>query len=264
MFTQTTSSLGGPNPQNVFEQIKPEPGWEKLIDPLSKLYMPVTQFLLDNNLTYDISKLPHSPTYLNYEEGKESVLSPTPQPDPDKPTVQLVALPLPFTHIDFKDDYPDSGREAVQEVCLRVERMVVGSYPYRNVRGLLQAENAGMLVSRSLYIPPIWLRNAIQKMNGACHFGPFALVYDDMELGYYNREKFKKDAEELRVSLIPSRCLPTGHFILFGMGDSQIRLVAGLKLCVTQWEDHYKVVCMLVPQIKADLRGFFPVVHIYP
>jgi hypothetical protein len=263
MFTSKhTENVGGTGVENLLAGIKPEPGWDELIDEVSKEYMPVTQFLLDQGLRYELTnKIPSTVLHMEqvspqgWGENSESK---------DRPITEIVQLPLPFTHTDFREDpeRPRNGREAIARVCQGVECMTLGRTKYHGVRGLLQSQNPSLVLSRGLYLPHIWMGQAVERLQELYYYGPYCLVYRDCDLGMTCRAKFKNNAEKLGVRLVESNELLADQMILFNAQPETIRMVVGLKLCVTRWEDHLKAVCMMVPQIRTDVSGIFGIIPI--
>lgn len=117
----------------------------------------------------------------------------------------------------------------------------------------------------------------IQTAIGMNHYGPFRLYYSTNWTQYLNRDyssnytgqtAIKRLREIDQIQEVSSLDYLTGYqMILVEMSSSVIRMVVGFDSTTVQWETqggmkkHYKVMAMLVPQLRCDHNDNTGIVH---
>jgi hypothetical protein len=182
---------------------------------------------------------------------------------------------------------------ASQMVAEEVEKLALGvsdSYSYGNgkVYGVMNYPHRITKTFTNPWMPdrsrnPVWTPGVLQKeilearraLISAYHYGPFniyvspdfdEILDDDYNIGTAGivssltlRERLLKiDAV---TSIRTCEFLPMGSLVIVEMTQNTIQAVTGMDITTVQWhteggfEIHFKVLCILLPRLKADYYG---------
>lgn len=189
--------------------------------------------------------------------------------------------------------------EASERVAEKVEKMALGvdnefiagggavygvcNYPRRLSRIFTNPWNADG--SRDTQWTPGILQREIlearRSLNDHRHYGPFVIYHspdfdeildDDYNLNFNGlstaltlRERLLK-IDQIQA-IRTSEFLPFGTFVMVEMSRKTIQAVNGMDITTIQWqteggfENHFKVMCILLPRMKSDFNGNCGVLH---
>jgi len=118
---------------------------------------------------------------------------------------------------------------------------------------------------------------AIKKLIEQWHNGPFDIIYglgwySAMQASYSTLYDSETTADVLRkldkVASVEMSDLLSGYQIIIAERDPVVqRAVVGMDITTVQWDSHggmkkhYKVMCIMVPQFRADIAGQTGVLH---
>ncbi len=183
-----------------------------------------------------------------------------PIPEGIKQTV-LTERVLPFTHhdgtIELKEGCPfdpiyveASGRrvgEAVEKTLLGLDETQY------HLSGLLNHPKTRQCKSIS---------HAIVDLASIKYYGPYVVVHPLVA----NQDEMSQIEKEFmaieRIQDVIFSAIPEGTLIVFQATSDVIRLVVGLDLTVVQWEEGFKTVCIIVPEIREDFHGNVGIVKV--
>jgi uncharacterized linocin/CFP29 family protein len=120
-----------------------------------------------------------------------------------------------------------------------------------------------------------------QTAQDAKHYGPFTLYYSsawdryldgDFNTAYPNktlRQRIREidGIQDVRTLDYLDSTTSTYNVILLEMDSSTIREVIGMDVMTLEWDTHggllknYKVMCIIIPQLRADIDGNTGIVH---
>jgi len=223
------------------------------------------------------------------------------QGDGDRPHYDLVNLPLPIVHKDFSfsarqvmasrnggSPLDTSMAElAARQVAEEIERLTLGvssSYSYGGgtIYGLT---NFTSRLTKTLTAPTgsnhpttvAEVLDMIKKAQDAFHFGPYNLYYspawslhmDDDYSTAKGDNTLKERLEKIgSINMVAQADHLTGTTICLVQQTSDvIRMVNGMDITTVQWESNggmqlnYKVMAIMVPQLRADSNGNTGIVH---
>jgi hypothetical protein len=192
-----------------------------------------------------------------------------------------------------------TAAHAAQMVALEVERLSLGvadkySYGGGNVYGLI---NYPFRLTKVFTNPfysdgtrdPAWtpglllqeLLDARLALNKTFHYGPYNIYVSmdwdsvlDNDFNVYTsgigaamtlRERLLK--VEAIQSIKTSEFLPPGTLVMLEMNSNTIQAITGMDITTVQWqteggfEIHFKVLCILLPRLKADFYGRTGILH---
>ena len=189
--------------------------------------------------------------------------------------------------------------EASTKVAEKVEKLALGvdneflagggavygvcNYPYRLSRIFTNPWNSDG--SRDTQWTPGILQREIlearRSLNDHRHYGPFVIYHspdfdeildDDYNLNFNGlstaltlRERLLK-IDQIQA-IRTSEFLPYGNFVMVEMSPNTIQAVNGMDITTIQWqteggfENHFKVMCILLPRMKSDFNGNCGVLH---
>jgi len=223
------------------------------------------------------------------------------QGDGDRPHYDLVNLPLPIVHKDFSfsSRQVNASRNggspldtsmaelAARQVAEEIERLTLGvssSYSYGGgtIYGLT---NFTSRLTKTLTAPTgsnhpttvAEVLDMIKKAQDAFHFGPYNLYYspawslhmDDDYSTAKGDNTLKERLEKIgSINMVAQADHLTGTTICLVQQTSDvIRMVNGMDITTVQWESNggmqlnYKVMAIMVPQLRADSNGNTGIVH---
>lgn len=219
----------------------------------------------------------------------------------DRPVFGAVSMPLPIVHKDFQFDVRQimasrnggspldttMAELAGRMVAELVEQLYCGtasSYSYAggSIYGLT---NFPSRLLKTMTIPTgsnasstladvLAMRLQLQQ---AKHYGPY-ILYASLDWDQYldNDYKATYNATSLRQRLEGIKgiksCttldfLPANTMVLVQMTADVVRIVTGLEITTVQWEtkggmeQNFKVMCIKVPQLRADANGNTGICH---
>ena len=179
-------------------------------------------------------------------------------------------------------------QEKTRKVAERVEKMLLGSvtfptygggtiYGYTNFTSVLTQNIDNP--SDSAWVATTLLEtilNMIQQAQDAHYYGPYMLYYAP-NWNKYMGEDFKTYSDKSvrqRLSEIPNISgieqwdyMSNYDLILVQMTSNIVREVIGMDFITLQWETqggmeiHFKIMCIMVPQIRADYNGNTGIVY---
>jgi uncharacterized linocin/CFP29 family protein len=181
-----------------------------------------------------------------------------------------------------------NAREAARQVGLLAEQLALGlsstySYAGYTVYGLTNFPSritSGMtLPTAGGWTPTVFINEIIglvQLLINKGFTGPFKMYISLPWMQYLERDYNSTRGNSLRQRLaevgkvgeIEIVWQLTGYqVILMNMDKSTARIVVGMDVTTVQWdgsggfEKFYKIICMIVPQYKADIYGNCGIVH---
>ncbi len=180
-------------------------------------------------------------------------------PQAGRPTFTLNALPLPFTHSDpLWDDGKDFDHFTIMCECAgrrvgeAVERTLLHGFEQHGMKvpGLLTCGN------------PLWfgksVADAVKMLKARKFYGPYAVAG-----GRGGSDRRLAEALNLDqispAGIVDTPALKEGELVIFQASPDVVRIVVGLDVTLMQWDDGWKVACILVPQVRGDHHGNFGV-----
>lgn len=139
----------------------------------------------------------------------------------------IVGIPLPITHQDFKDI--DSGADAGKTVGNAVERALISD-----------------ILNRAEQCDFDQIIQVIDLAYSKKFYGPFLLLAPQD----YDTEPVLRDDQKSSITLVNTDLV--NDLVLVQYTPDVLRLVVGMDLTAVQWEDHFKVLCIITQQIRAD------------
>ena len=123
--------------------------------------------------------------------------------------------------------------------------------------------------------------NCKQTLQDANHFGPYVIYYssawdryldNDYSTAYPNkslRDRIKAidGVSDVRTLDWLDTAASTYNFVMMEMDTGTIRLVIGMDFTTLEWDDmgglrkNYKVMCIIVPQLRADMDDQTGILH---
>jgi len=223
------------------------------------------------------------------------------QGDSDRPVYDITNLPLPIIHKDFSfsarqiaasrngnSPLDTSMAElAAVQVAQEIERLTLGvssSYAYGGGT-LYGLTNFTSRLTKSLTSPtasnhPTTVSEVLAMINqaqDAYHYGPYNLYYspawsEHMDDDYSTAKgdiTLKERLEKIgSINMVKQADHLTGTtLILVQQTSDVIRMVNGMDITTVQWESkggmqlNYKVMAIMVPQLRADSNGNTGIVH---
>lgn len=148
----------------------------------------------------------------------------------DAPIYKVNSVPLPFTYSNVPDQLHD-------RLCQRLEQAgyYVGEIVEKAVVETLQKEAANPQPPKSVTGMLMWLQ---EKR----HFSPYAI------LGNHFDPDWHQHYSSLMLTLESQR-IPEKTTILLQATKDVFRIVIALQFIVVQWNDHFKVITITVPNV---------------
>lgn len=246
--------------------------YQPLVDEYVNRYMPVTQFLLFEKMTYNLPEMDSLPQVTLQKVDQSSPPSTTitfpptpPTPSQDASQQETKILPLPIVHCDIDSLDEINVRNALKEICSTLELGVLGVKPLMtpttpdslwDVPGLLNAPNAKILPCGDKPVEAV--RAAIGHLQSVNHYGPYIILSNPSTLkeGSLPVDPFREEGEErIDTHSLYSLDLPPDRIIVFELRPETFRLVVGINPCVAQWREKWKALLMITPQPRLDLLG---------
>ena len=228
-------------------------------------------------------------------------MDPTRQTAGDRPEFDLTNLPLPVIHKDFSINARQlaasrnggspldttTAQLAARKVSEEAEKLALGqldfTYGGGSIYGLLnfpsRITHTMVSPAASGWTPAATLQDILamrQASTDAYHYGPWVL-YNSPAWDQYLDEDYKDESDiSLRARLaqvngiqaIRTADYLTGYaMLLVQQSQDVIRLVIGMDITTVQWEEmgglrlNFKVMAILVPQLRADANGNTGIVH---
>lgn len=162
-------------------------------------------------------------------------------PVKEGPTFRLVGLPLPFTHADFP--LRSQARARAVDLADLVEQTVVHGGPRIGgcgIAGLTSAEGVQRFPAR------MGCRQVVEEMGRIGFFGPFLLLLPDKS--WKGPLELSHQIQHVAVN----RWLVNP--LLVCRTPDVLRIVVGLDVTVVKWKEGWKVVTIMVPQVRSDWR----------
>lgn len=224
----------------------------------------------------------------------------TRQSQSDRPVFDLQTLPLPMIHKDFKYSARQlmasrnggspldttSAELAARRVAEYAENLLVGVSTFAYEGGTIQGyTNFTNRLTKTMTAPTgsnaaTTLAEVLAmrlQSTQANHFGPW-MLYASLDWDQYLDNDYKStyNSTSLRQRLRAIEgildvktldFLPNKTMVLVQMTPDVARMVVGMEITTVQWETmggmevNFKVMCILVPQIRADYNGNTGVVH---
>lgn len=219
----------------------------------------------------------------------------------DRPNFETVYLPLPIAHKDFELSIRvlESSRKngdgldlfvaelAARKVAELIEDMVINGASYTfgggSIAGLTTQSSRNTQTMGTAWASDTGenilfdILTARDTLHADNHHGPYALICSTncekpldsdfkaaSDLTLRQRIKEVGGIEEVLV------CdgLTASHAVLFELTPEVVRIVNGLELTTVEWETkggmifNFKVMAIMVPQVRADQDGKSGIVHI--
>ncbi len=206
--------------------------------------------------------------------GKMVLEHRTETPSDGSPSWQLVGLPLPYTHSDCEGPgirtRLGSGlvgdwtmcEVAARRVGEKVEETLIDSVrKHHKVHRVTESTTSG-----SLGFDKVWVGRAVENLVKKTFYGPYMAVVPAKAVtdhnGFITYENGLKESHPLMGTegvgwVVATEALKAGELLLVQTTPDVIRLVVALRPTVVQWEDNFKVLCIIVPQPRNDFLGNF-------
>lgn len=227
----------------------------------------------------------------------------TPSGDNDRPTYDIVNLPLPI----ISKEVQMSSRSiaisrngntpldttllelAAEKVAEEAEQLVLGTldtYTYGGgvVYGLTNFPNRGtgafLNPNVSGWTPQMLYNSVIKMIDDATnnyHYGPYSLYYSTGLMQYmlqdysaqYSGTNLENKIRALRpIASVEMLDYLTGNqLVLVHRSPNTVRVVMGMDVTTVQWtenggaREHFRVMAMMVPQMKTDINGECGIIH---
>ncbi len=192
---------------------------------------PLVRWLLDNASKLEMDGMLQAT--INMEDA----------PQGERPCTSSV-LPLPITHSDFS-------------LSTLLPELLDTTMPEASGRRVGECvERATVDAMWEAAVPASGIQEAVAKLVESKWYGPFVVVHSGGER-YKEREMLWLDLEGIHEVLCSPGCgIPEDGALVFDPAAGlAVRMVVGMPLTVVQWEDGFKTLCIVVPQVRRDLRG---------
>lgn len=228
-------------------------------------------------------------------------MSPNVHSDSDRPKFDLTNLPLPIIHKNFEYDIRQimasrqggspldvsTAESASRRVAEQVEAFTLGTqagisygggqiYGYANFPQRLTKTMTNPTAGG--YTPATTLAEVLDMKNKsqlAFHYGPWKMYNSPLWDSYLDNDYKSFSATTLRnrIGMIDGVSAPvtadylTGYTMLMVQQTSDVaRAVIAMDMTTVQWETspfmvNFKVMCILIPQVRADQNGNTGIVH---
>jgi len=155
------------------------------------------------------------------------------------PTFKMQSLPLPISHSSFTN--LEDCAEHAASVAAAVEAMLFYGNEEMQIPGL--CNHPGRITTHQLNLL------APKQLEELHYYGPYLWIVPWVA-------KYKRtDAD------ISTEYLENNEGLLIQLTPDVIRIVVGLAPTVVQWGDEFKVVCVMVPQLRTNHEGKLGVIH---
>jgi uncharacterized linocin/CFP29 family protein len=186
-----------------------------------------------------------------------------------------------------------TGEMAGRRVAEMTERLTLGrldTYTYGGGTIMGITNFTGRLTAvitdptDSSWTPKIHLDEVLamrQQLQDAKHYGPYTLYYssawdkyldNDFNTAYPNKTLRNRIREidgiqDVRTLDYLDTASSTYNMVMLEMDTGTIRLVIGMDVTTLEWDDmgglrkNYKVMCIIIPQLRADMDGNTGVLH---
>lgn len=191
-----------------------------------------------------------------------------------EPISAVHALPLPITHCDVKaggfSNTLAGFEAAARRVGESVERTLLdgwdgqGSEPRPDEHGCLDKlqlfglRNCGKAVR---FGGNIKASSAIKLLANRRFYGPFVVATDADVNTHDEREAERtellalKDDVAVIQGMVATPALKPGERVIVQFTPDVVQMVVGLHPTPMQWDEGFKVACLIVPQVRCDFHG---------
>lgn len=156
------------------------------------------------------------------------------------PKFETKLLPLPFTHADCVLAEKTWPAGAAEEVGKYVDSLILGIHP-GSYSDIITSAIPGLRSHPDrITLHAGWGSSPILELRKEGHYGPFLTIHP----------KVQEYPRCFRTDYVETPQLEGRESIVVNATADTIRLVVGLDPVLVQWEDHFKFLCIIVPQFR--------------